>query len=1001
MTLAIRRAGALCLAACLQMSCGDGGGGGNEPPPPPPPPPTSTEALLTEQAAHEAAFQSFYPAEDAYYAMLLLTQAAQELQRNQMAPLNFDCSQGGTVSLTADDANGNGSLESGDRIAITYAACNDAVTGPYTLDVTDATFSSGAVTALAGAAALDFTFNAAAATTLTGSGTMAFNATSTDLTWLGTGFRIDFRRGVDRDSLSGARIERIYNQDSTYSFAFAGTVESAQLGGRFETRTGPPFRGVEGQWPTTGVLTATGRNDSEVRFLADGGSEFVKYEVDADGDGVIDDVAESTDWADVSSGVGFGVFDDPDSPPPPPPPELLGRRIALGESAKDLAVNPLRGHIYVTIPAQHELLVFSASTLEVVRRVHLGSRPFGLSVSPDGDEIFVGLAASGAIAILDADDFTETRIFVAPELESVEVYKVVETAPGILYVSTGIPFAQGRMARVDRVSGVVTPIATTAYADIELLADPARNVLYVGDGVQLVNATVVALDASIADTPILHSRALGPGNGQTHRLSLDPSGSRLYLASGDVLNTNDFSRIGRVEFGVPSASDNGTEVFVARGAVDLEVYSAASLRQIDAFETDCSQSEQGSDFREVQRLMPSPVNGQWLLLGDEVLCVVDTLNPDVPPGTGEPGVLPEPLPTTTITTETVLWGGAMVDAEYDEARNRLYLSMYSGQELFTVDVESLSVVERQDVGHTVRGLDLSPDGSTLAMMFSDSGRIAFKDLASGTIETQDLADLLGTVAGHDVQWWNDDVLFASADPPCCEEPMNAHIVRVSRSDPDASRRSGGGASDFRASQLAISPDRNFLYLNRYDEVVKLDLNQPGEPVVLARVQGEPGRGVGGFDQASISPDGERVVFANGRILRTADLFQAGELGRVTRSLFSADGTIIYGALGLWIDLYDPTSFQALERLAPSGNCSPPIRFFKSADEQLMITAEQNRACIWRLDQPIATTLKAKPHDPYACGPACMLRNVRKKSRADVRQAPGSRGNEAGLHRIQP
>ena len=176
-----------------------------------------------------------------------------------------------------------------------------------------------------------------------------------------------------------------------------------------------------------------------------------------------------------------------------------------------------RGHIYVTVPSRDELLVISASTLEVLRRIHLGSRPSGLSVSPDEDEIFVGLAASGAIAILDADSFSETRIFVATELESSEVYKVVETEPGILYVSTGIPNSEGRIARVDRSSGVVTAIAATGFNEIELLADPARNLLYASDGIPAAEPTVRKLDAGAPGTPQPSAFVQTTGPGQFNR----------------------------------------------------------------------------------------------------------------------------------------------------------------------------------------------------------------------------------------------------------------------------------------------------------------------------------------------------------------------------------------------------------------------------------------------------------------------------------------------------
>ena len=162
----------------------------------------------------------------------------------------------------------------------------------------------------------------------------------------------------------------------------------------------------------------------------------------------------------------------------------------------------------------------------------------------------------------------------------------------------------------------------------------------------------------------------------------------------------------------------------------------------------------------------SPVNGQWLILGEEVLCVVDVLNPHVAPGTGEPGVPPEPLPTTTITAASARWSNTMFDAEYDDVRKRLYVTLYSAQELVTVDAENFVILERQAIGHTARGLDLSPDASTLAIMFSDNGHVAFKDLDSGVIETQDISALLGTEDGFDVQWLTDDILFASANPEC-------------------------------------------------------------------------------------------------------------------------------------------------------------------------------------------------------------------------------------------
>jgi hypothetical protein len=988
MSLANGRAGACLLAAALLQSCGGGGngnGGGN----PPPPPPTQSELvpLIASQAATYAGV-SFYSAEDAHFAMLLLSWAAQDLQQNQLEPLEFQCTESGTVTLSATDANGNGSFNPGDRLAVNYRSCNDRVSGTYALDLSQVGFDGGVIDTLAGDLTFNITFIGSSSATLSGAGDFSFTAGATSLTWLGTNFRVTFSSGGMDESFLGARVQKIYNQDGSYSFAFSGTVDSEFIGGRFTVETDPRFSGDEGQWPTSGTLIIVGRDNSEIRYIADNNqqSSFVTYEVDADGDGVIDDLAQNMDWTEISSGYGFGVTDDAGVPPPSSGPDLLGRRIALEAPAKDLAVNASRGHIYVTIPSEHELLVFSAETLEVLRRVHVLSRPSGLSVSADGSEIFVGLAASGSISVLNADTFAESRIFVAPALESSEVYKVVETAPGVLYVSTGIPNAEGHIARVDRGTGVVTPIATRGFAEIELLADPAHNVLYAADGFQAPEPTVRKL-ASVTGSPLLLSETQESIH-QVHRLSLDPTGSRLYLSSGHVLDTSDFSRIGRISAGVPWASDNGTEIYVASGERDLHVHSAASLSEIDTLETDCWQSPKpGADFRSAQRLMPSPVNGQWLMLGDEVLCVVDLLHPEVPPGTGEPGVLPEPLPIVTVTTRRVFWGNTIFDAEYDDVRKRLYVSLYSMQELVTVDAETATILSREPLGHTARGIDLSPDGSTLAIMFNDNGHIAFKDLESGEIETRDLTALLGTPAGYDVAWLNDDVLYASADPPCCDEPFHAYLVRVSRSDPNADRRSAGGANNLWTAQLAISPDGNSLFLNRgQNEALKVDLTQPDEPIVRTAVQDTSGITTGQFWHPRISPDGSLIAYSNGKVLRTSDLFQAGQI-RTGKSVFSPDGTTLFGSFSSFIDRYDPATFMAIDRLQPSENCQPPWQLLASADGMQVISASQTYVCFFMLNEPVTQAVKAMAHDSYVCGKACMMRNLRKRSAADVRAAP--------------
>ena len=115
--------------------------------------------------------------------------------------------------------------------------------GPYELRVTDVAFDSGIIAALSGEFSIDLTYLTSEGTTLTGSGEMVFTAGSTDFRWLATDFRDDYASGADLESLIDARVQVVVNEDSTYAFAFSGTVDSDAVGGLFEIGTGPPFRG--------------------------------------------------------------------------------------------------------------------------------------------------------------------------------------------------------------------------------------------------------------------------------------------------------------------------------------------------------------------------------------------------------------------------------------------------------------------------------------------------------------------------------------------------------------------------------------------------------------------------------------------------------------------------------------------------------------------------------------------------------------------------------------
>jgi hypothetical protein len=979
MTRTLLRLSALLLIPLLH-SCGGGGGGGNNGGGnPPPPPPGSNLVALTAANAETVGILSFGPTDNAYQAMLLLTEAARFLQQQSMVEAQFACTISGTVRLSAADRNTNGSFNAGDSVFITYQACNGSTSGTLRLDITAITYDSGQIVANDGTVTLDLSFPGSSPATLTGTGTLVHRANASELSWLGTGFSVRLAIGTQRESLTNGRIEKVITASPglRYAVTLSGTIDSDELGGRFTFTTQPAFVGDENLWPESGRLTAAGRNNSTTSFRTFNVTQGVAgFEVDADGNGIIDGPATGIDWDQIANGVVFGMDVDGDLPPPSNPgPNVFGRRIALGAAGGDLEVDNARGRVYVTLPDRNELLVFSAQSLEVVRRFHLPSRPNGLSMSADDQEIFVGLGAAGSVAVIDADTFAVATIFVAPELGSSRVYHVVETSPGVLYAATSIPDTDGRITRIDRTSGVITPIATTGpnFEEIELVADSANGVLYAADGLGDASPVVHKYNATDPLTPLLLAQQSSTPD-TAHRMSLDAGRQRLYLSSGQVLATGDFSLVGRISRGTPWASDNGVDVLVATGDGDLTSHSATDLRVVDLLETDCALTRgPGDSLPDVDRLMPSPVDGQWLLLGGDILCAVDLNNPTVPPGTGQPGVQPDPLPVVNVqSTSVLLPGGSSYDAEFDEPRNRLYVSVPSSGEVVTIDAATYQVIERDVLGNRPRGLALSPDGSTLAIVFNQNGNIGFKDLASGQTEMRDLTATLGTTAANDVAWVSDDAIFVSAD--------GGAIVRTSRSDPGATRRSADGANFSSQVELTPSPDGDFLYVRESsNRVLKLDLSLPDEPVVLMYEQLTSGI-TQPLGRPSVSPDGERISFSDGTVLRTSDFFQAGQIGPLFTTLYSPDGTSLYQALGsTFLDRYDPAIFLATQRLATNCSGSTPTRLHSNAAGNRVIGLSQTHACFWRLDQPTANGMRISPHSAYVCGAACLLRQYHRQS----------------------
>ncbi len=84
-------------------------------------------------------------------------------------------------------------------------------------------------------------------------------------------------------------------------------------------------------------------------------------------------------------------------------------RIAIGADARALAVDRREGRLYVGTP--DGLIALDLVKREILRRVPLPGRPADVAVSPNGDELYVGLASERlGIAVIGAADLTIAHV---------------------------------------------------------------------------------------------------------------------------------------------------------------------------------------------------------------------------------------------------------------------------------------------------------------------------------------------------------------------------------------------------------------------------------------------------------------------------------------------------------------------------------------------------------------------------------------------------------------
>lgn len=298
-------------------------------------------------------------------------------------------------------------------------------------------------------------------------------------------------------------------------------------------------------------------------------------------------------------------------------------QLTFSGAAHDMEHDAARGRVYVSIPSQDKVVVVDTNTWQVQTEVSVAPSPHGLSLSIDGTRLFVAKSGSGSVAVIDPDTWLQSEIPLTGSLGDARTYDVIEAQSNRLYVSSDP--GSGGFAYIVQVeldnANLATRVANQQIIRCEptFEVSPDRSALYVGECFS--PNSVYKLDLTQASAPIVAEDAHGSVSGSFHlESSLD--GSRLHLASGQILDANSLSVVGQVGPGVSRFDTDPTRIFVVAAPNQIQTWSVVSQTSLTSRTLNCT-------FSQVRELLVMPGEQGFLVLADSQLCGVAQVAPCV------------------------------------------------------------------------------------------------------------------------------------------------------------------------------------------------------------------------------------------------------------------------------------------------------------------------------------------------------------------------------------
>ena len=319
----------------------------------------------------------------------------------------------------------------------------------------------------------------------------------------------------------------------------------------------------------------------------------------------------------------------------------------------DLVCHTSTQRAYVSVPVRDEVVVLSTRRLHAVERIPVGESPYGLAVSEDGNTLFVALQAPdrsdgtggrGTLAVLDLRDGSREDILLPEDRLGFTRPAIARIAPGRVVVN-GYPGEFLAVVDIDPEGNHAIQILDQSLPEVTFVRTNDGRSLFAGsrspdDPARIWKADLQAAGLEFAPVPLPT-----PVSSAAH-LEPSPDGGRLYLDSGEVIDTTTGNRVAWIAPGAHAFGDRDDSVFVARDSGKLEEFKTATHTKFRELTFDCT-------IRSVTDLVALPADRGFVVLSDDLACVVAQ-----PPECDAPTVLPRsPSPAdqeTFVPTDPVL-----------------------------------------------------------------------------------------------------------------------------------------------------------------------------------------------------------------------------------------------------------------------------------------------------------------------------------------------------------